>query len=128
MKIMNTTATPMIDSASIEPYLAAGQREFSRHASRIAELERDADLDPGSLAKSMLGGLFDQFNNDPAEWADFFCNGWEGMKEEHEVEAMIRPLCERWRQEGLRGQFHTLPDFRESIPMKTFSLETRLTK
>ena len=91
-------------SASIETYLAAGQREFSRHARRIAELERDADLDPGSLARSMLGGLFDQCNNDAAAWADFFCSGWEGMKEQHVVEAMISPLCEKWRKEELAAR------------------------
>ena len=93
----------MTTSAAIEIYLAAGKREFSRHARRIAELEQAADLKPGSLADSMLGGLFDQCNNDSGEWASYLSSGWDGLNEP-ELEAMIGPLCEKWRQEELAAQ------------------------
>jgi len=88
---------------SIETYLAAGQREFSRQACRIAELEEAADLEPGSLARSMLGGLFDQHNNDAGEWASYLSSGWDGLNEP-ELESMIGPLCEKWRKEELAAR------------------------
>ena len=87
----------------MESYLAAGQREFSQQARRIAELERAASLEPGSLARSMLGGWFDQCNNDAGEWASFLSSGWDGLNAP-EVESMIRPLCEKWAQDEVALQ------------------------
>jgi len=92
-EFMNTT-TP---KPTLETYLAGGQREFSRHASRIAEIERESGAAPGALVDWMLAGIFQQNDNNPHDWADFMSSSVSSREAVDQLEAKLRPLCEKWR-------------------------------
>ena len=82
----------------LETYIEAGQREFAHYARKLAEIEQAADLDPGSLVDSMLGGLFEQLDS-AVQWAGWIAEGWDCGQSESDIEAALRPLVERWKQE-----------------------------
>jgi hypothetical protein len=74
-------------------YLAEGWKVFAAYSRKLAEVEKAADLEAGSLADALLSGLPD---NSPGELAGWIASGWNCSQEEDELESALVPVFKRW--------------------------------
>jgi hypothetical protein len=65
---------------------------FAAYSRRLAEVEKAADLEAGSLVNALLSGMPD---NSPSELAGWIASGWNCSQEEDELEAALAPVFKR---------------------------------
>jgi hypothetical protein len=88
-------SAPLPDFPSTPPlthYLSTGWKVFAAYSRRLAEVEKAADLEAGSLVNALLSGMPD---NSPGELAGWIASGWICSQEEDELEAALAPVFKR---------------------------------
>lgn len=73
-------------------YLSTGWKVFAAYSRKLAEVEKAADLEAGSVVNALLSGLPD---NSPSELAGWIASGWICSQEEDELEAALEPVLAR---------------------------------